>query len=151
MGGSSLERSQPRTNVVLGRVVAAILDLIVVFVLGFVVGVVAVLVVLPADRVSEGAVQAVLVLSMSGVSFGYSAGLEWLLDGQTLGKKLVGIRVLSQHTHTPPSAGQAILRNIPAFVVFGWLPALVAMATIAATPRDQRVFDQIARTIVARA
>lgn len=77
----------------------------------------------------------------------YGGVLEAYWNGQTLGKRLTGVRVVDSYGATP-SFGAAALRNLPAVIVFGWLPALVALAAIATDDRHQRLFDRVAKTYV---
>jgi uncharacterized RDD family membrane protein YckC len=47
-----------------------------------------------------------------------------------------------------PSLGAALLRNVPAVIVFSWLTTAVALGAIAMDDRNQRVFDDVAGTYV---
>lgn len=75
--------------------------------------------------------------------------LEWAWNGETVGKRLVGIRVVSLDGHRL-GLGAAVTRNLLAGVdaAFFALVGLVAMAT---SPARQRVGDRVAGTIVVRA
>lgn len=44
-----------------------------------------------------------------------------------------------------------MIRNVPAVVLFGWLPTFVALAAIAVSEYRQRLFDTAADTYVVRA
>lgn len=65
--------------------------------------------------------------------------------GQTLGKRLLGLRVVKE-TGTPIGYREAFLRRLPFYFDFIVLDALF----IPFTPRRQRAFDIIARTVVIR-
>jgi len=82
-------------------------------------------------------------------TIGYSFILEALWDGQTIGKRLVGIRVVTEGGERITTS-KALLRNIPAVASFGWIPYIVALISMAATDRRQRLFDTLAGTVVVR-
>lgn len=75
--------------------------------------------------------------------------LEGYWNGQTVGKRLLGIEVVDGHGEAP-SVGQAFARNLPAVVLFSWLTSAVALAAMAATDRRQRVFDVAPGTVDVR-
>jgi uncharacterized RDD family membrane protein YckC len=82
------------------------------------------------------------------LDWGYNAGLEILFNGQTIGKKAVGIRVVSEDG-VPITAAQAVLRNLVGAVdgvaPFIYMPGLIS---IFATSRFQRLGDLAAGTMV---
>ncbi|WP_440765611.1 RDD family protein [Natronorubrum sp. DTA7] len=80
----------------------------------------------------------------------YGGVLEWLWNGQTVGKRLTGIQIVDVDYGTEPAAYQAFIRNIPAVVWFSWITAAVALAAMAMSDRRQRVFDWVAGTCVIR-
>ncbi|MBT3374350.1 MAG: RDD family protein [Lentisphaerae bacterium] len=83
------------------------------------------------------------------VSIGYSMILEWCWQGQTVGKRLVGLRVINaQGTRLKPH--QVVMRNLLRAVDF--LPAfyLTGGAVSALSRNCQRLGDIAAGTIVIR-
>ena len=68
------------------------------------------------------------------------------ITGQTLGKKILGLRVVTK-SGNPISFWQAIKRRVADFLDFGPF-GLVAYLTIKNTPDHQRVGDLWAKTIV---
>ncbi len=83
------------------------------------------------------------------ISFGYSACCELLFGGQTLGKRLLGIRVMDERG-LKLQPGQVIVRNLlrivdmfPVFYAVGGLFALFSR-------RCQRLGDLAAGTVVVR-
>lgn len=80
----------------------------------------------------------------------YGGLFEGYNGGQTPGKAALGIRVVSDQGGDC-SPGQAFLRNLPAVFVPGTLVYIVALASMAASDRRQRVFDHLASTVVVRA
>jgi uncharacterized RDD family membrane protein YckC len=81
-----------------------------------------------------------------GLIFGiYSATAE-CLTGQTLGKHLMGIRVVRE-SGARISAGQAIVRNLPLVLQVFWIDAMFALAT----DKAQRAFELLSKTRVVRA
>jgi uncharacterized RDD family membrane protein YckC len=94
--------------------------------------------------------QGLVVMLMGIVGWGYFILLEWLWNGQTIGKRLLGLRVIG--TDGAPASFAAILvRNFVRIVDF--LPAFygVGLAAIALSPRSQRLGDLAAGTFVVRA
>jgi uncharacterized RDD family membrane protein YckC len=97
---------------------------------------------------------------------GFFAGLTYLLigdalfDGQSLGKKLVGLRVVSADTHQPCTLRDSILRNsifgIGYFVSWifwlGWILIAVTAALefiiLLGSSEKMRIGDEIAKTLV---
>lgn len=131
------------TDVVGDRIVAQIVDLIVQFVQLVVVAVLLAVLVRPGTE--EGA-RALAFPAMLSLPL-YGGLLEGYWNGQTVGKRMVGIRVVDDRGREP-SVGQAILRNVPAIVLFSWLTTAVALALIAMDDRRQRLFDDVAGTFV---
>ncbi|MFB6132125.1 MAG: RDD family protein [Halanaeroarchaeum sp.] len=78
----------------------------------------------------------------------YPVVLEWRWDGQTVGKRVAGIRVVARDGG-PIGPGSALSRNVFAAVdaAFFYLVGLAAMAT---SPDRQRVGDRVAGTVVVR-
>ena len=93
---------------------------------------------------------AVTVLVLS-VSFGaYFVLFEGLRNGQTPGKRLLGIRVVRQTGH-PITMGAAVVRNV--LRLADMLPPpvyLVGGALVALHPKGQRLGDMAAGTVVVR-
>ena len=83
------------------------------------------------------------------ISVGYGIVLEWRWRGQTLGKRVVGLRVVDAHG-LRLQLPQIALRNFIRFV--DMLPGLYLVGGIAAlvTRKCQRLGDLAANTIVAR-
>lgn len=97
-------------------------------------------------------------VSLTGVPFlvfllvflGYYVLLE-SRTGQTLGKRIMGIRVVAEQGGGAPSTGQALGRTLLRIV--DGLPVLylVGLVAVAVTRKDQRVGDMAANTLVVRA
>lgn len=81
------------------------------------------------------------------VTVSYSFVLETVWNGQTVGKRLFGIRVVSEQGE-PIGAGKALVRNLPVFFSYGLWANLAALLSIATTDRRQRLFDRAAGTVV---
>jgi len=81
------------------------------------------------------------------LSIGYGIALEWHWHGQTLGKRLLRLRV-TDVTGLQLQFSQIVIRNLLRFV--DSLPALylVGGLTCLASPRAQRLGDIVANTIV---
>lgn len=70
--------------------------------------------------------------------------------GQTLGKMLVGVKVVNEATGAPPGLAGATVRTVLR-VVDGLLSYLVAFIVVLASAKRQRLGDMAARTLVVRA
>jgi uncharacterized RDD family membrane protein YckC len=94
--------------------------------------------------------QALWILATFATTIGYAIATEWLWRGQTLGQRLLRLRVLdAEGLRLQPS--QIVLRNLlravdvlPAFYLVGGLTMLLSR-------RAQRLGDLAANTIVVRA
>lgn len=96
----------------------------------------------------DTAVMGLFLIGSFLVWWGYGATLETINNGQTLGKRVVGLRTISQ-TGLSINVSQAILRNLlrAADVAPPFFPGFVAMAL---TRRLQRLGDLAAGTVVVR-
>lgn len=137
-----VQPTEGTTDVVGDRIIAQIIDIVITF--GWLVAGVAGLAALAGPP--EGDAGGYVLLTAFTLPL-YGGLLEAYWNGQTVGKRLIGVRVVDSYGSTP-SFGAAALRNIPAVIVFGWLPALVGLAAIATDDRNQRLFDRIAETYV---
>ena len=81
------------------------------------------------------------------LNFGYYIALE-ATSGQTLGKRLVGIRV-TKVDGSPPGWGGSAVRNVLR-IVDGLCLYIVGLVTMIATDKKQRVGDLAASTVVVR-
>lgn len=127
------------------RVIAFLLDSVIVVVAGVIFG--------------------LLVMGLFGGSLsntfttGYSlAALFYLIElifvqgatGWTLGKKLAGIRVIREDTGNAPGAGKAFFRTL-LLIVDGLFFNLVGFFVIVLSGKNQRLGDMAASTLVVRA
>lgn len=147
MGGSSYDE-----DVLAERIIAQLVDGVIMVVLALVLIFGAFGLVTGAEAQSTGdglvggiGVGAFFVALLSG--FAYSAGLEHYWDGQTVGKKLMDIRVRDA-SGGRASAVQTAVRNVPAIINLGLLSVIAALLAIAVTDRNQRIFDAFASTVV---
>ena len=90
---------------------------------------------------------AALILSALGgaVVFGIYSAIGECYAGQTVGKYLMGIRVVRE-SGARISAGQAIVRQLPMFLQIYWIDVLFALAT----DKAQRAFEMLSKTRVVR-
>lgn len=97
---------------------------------------------------------------------GFYAGLSYLLisdglfDGRSLGKRLMGLRVLSTVTGGPCSMKESILRNAPLGMgllfyklpLVGWIIIVIVSALefliLLGSKEGSRIGDEIAKTMV---
>jgi uncharacterized RDD family membrane protein YckC len=82
------------------------------------------------------------------ISFGYYFVLEAYNQGQTLGKKLMGIRVVAAEGVLDP--GKVAIRTALR-IVDGFLLYLVAVIVIVVSQKKQRIGDMAAGTLVVKA
>jgi uncharacterized RDD family membrane protein YckC len=127
------------------RAVAWIVDFAAIIALGFALEkVLSVLVAISAD-----AAGAVGILVYFAANIGYGMFLEWFWRGQTLGKRLMRLRVMDEEgLRLRPS--QVVVRNLLRFV--DMLPGLYLVGGLAAvaSSRGQRLGDLAAGTVVIR-
>lgn len=151
------------TNVVLKRILAEIVDLVVSY--GAILAVVVVvLLAIGGLGAATGGGNVAQALGLVGIllvglvalviSVGYNVILEVVWDGQTVGKRLLGIKVV-ETDGSAPGVVPVVIRNIPAVfaALFGALlvyPLIlpVGLAAIFISEEDQRVFDVFAGTLV---
>jgi uncharacterized RDD family membrane protein YckC len=125
------------------RATALLVDLLIQAVLIWVIG-------LAATAISDGIGAATIAVGSFVVLFGYSTLFEGLRGGRTPGKALLGIAVVSADA-SPARLQQALIRNVVRFIDI--LPGtyLVGLIAVLASPRNQRVGDLAAGTLVVRA
>lgn len=92
---------------------------------------------------------ALAVLAMFGIWYGYFTFFEALRDGQTPGKRLMGIRVVMETGH-PIGSGAAVIRNLLRTADFLPPPYLLGAILVALHPRARRLGDLVAGTVVVR-
>jgi uncharacterized RDD family membrane protein YckC len=92
-------------------------------------------------------VLAVLVIGGFVIYYGYFAVFETVWNGQTPGKRVIGLRVIHA-SGRPISAWEAILRNVVRLV--DQMPAIYAIGIVSVfvTERSQRLGDLAAGTVV---
>ncbi len=102
-----------------------------------------------ASIVSADAAQGLMTVGYFAISLLYGILSEWLWQGQTLGKRLMGIRVMDRDG-LPMHVSQIVVRNIlrpvdmlPAFYLAGGVSVLF-------TRHGQRIGDLAANTVVVR-
>ncbi|MBY0494723.1 MAG: RDD family protein [Cyanobacteria bacterium] len=77
--------------------------------------------------------------------FGILTAIAECRTGQTIGKRLLGIRVVRE-SGARISAGQAIVRQLPMFLQIYWIDVLFSLAT----DKAQRAFEMLSKTRVVR-
>lgn len=145
VSSTSLAPDQANTAVVGARIGAQLVDLVVMFLQAVLIAVSLALFVSPE---SEAGFRGLMFVGFLTTPL-YGGVLEAYWNGQTIGKALVQIRVVD-YGGDDPSVGQALVRNLPAPLAFGWLSYLVGLAAMAASDHRQRVFDTLADTYVVR-
>ncbi|HEY2732485.1 MAG TPA: RDD family protein [Polyangiales bacterium] len=99
--------------------------------------------------VLAGFAKALYVVIGFAVQWGYGALFEWHRHGQTVGKRVVGLRVLSS-VGTPITFGQAAVRNL--LRTIDMLPGAYLVGGVSALcdRRGRRFGDVVADTVVVR-
>jgi uncharacterized RDD family membrane protein YckC len=100
--------------------------------------------------ISVDVAQAVMVLGYFMISIGYGIILEWFWRGQTVGKRLLGLRVVDEQG-LKLQFSQVLIRNLLRFVDMLPLFYVVGGLTSLLSTRAQRLGDWAATTIVVRA
>jgi uncharacterized RDD family membrane protein YckC len=83
------------------------------------------------------------------VAFGYPIALESLWRGRTLGKAVMGLRVVTMEG-APVRFRHALVRGALGLVDFWFTSGAAAVLCVLATPRNQRLGDLVAGTLVLR-
>lgn len=146
--GSTAEPTRESTDVVGARIGAQIIDLILQFVQLLVVALLLAIVLAGPGDPQPGQARGLALLAMLTLPL-YGGLLEGYWNGQTVGKRALGIAVVDRRGNKP-TVGQALVRNLPAVILFSWVTSAVALAAIATSERNQRVFDDVAGTYVVR-
>lgn len=81
--------------------------------------------------------------------FFYDLACEILFNGQSLGKKVMGIKVISLDGEQP-TLGQYLIRWLFRLVDFSFTSGLCALIMVAATEKRQRLGDMIAGTTLVK-
>ncbi len=89
---------------------------------------------------------ALIVLLGGSILFGLYLIVAEALFGQTLGKQLLGLRVVRENG-ARIGVGQAIVRQLPLFLQIPWIDVLFAFFT----EKRQRAFELLSKTRVVRA
>jgi uncharacterized RDD family membrane protein YckC len=99
--------------------------------------------------ISTDVARAAMILSYFIASIGYGIALEWLWNGQTVGKRLLGLRVVDVHGFRLEFS-QVVIRNLLRFVDSLPIFYLVGGAMTLFSSKLQRFGDLAANTIVIR-
>jgi len=127
------------------RMLACTVDLVVVIATVYLIGVLVAMVGWIAPSLSLG----IHLLAYFAITIGYGIATEWLWRGQTLGKRLLRLRVMDAQG-LRLQFSQIVIRNLLRFV--DGLPAFYLVGGLASllSPRAQRLGDLAANTIVVR-
>jgi len=134
------------TRVTGRRVLATIVDSIVLGIVSG--GLAAVFVGVLAGGDEESPLAGVAGILILVFFFAYYIVME-ALWGQTVGKMLLGIRVVRESTGRPPGFGAATIRTVVR-IVDGLVYYLVAFVVVLASSTNRRLGDMAARTLVVR-
>jgi uncharacterized RDD family membrane protein YckC len=134
------------------RAVAVIVDTILLIIVGAIIVVPIVLLFLLSAPVILG-VFSVLELLLIGFVFllglGYFTYFE-MTSGQTIGKRLMHIRVIDPATGNPPAMEKALIRNLLR-IIDGLFIYLIGLIIALTNDKKQRLGDMLAGTVVIRA
>jgi len=100
-----------------------------------------------AGVISGDLAGAVVMVTVFVISFGYGIALEWLWQGQTVGKRIMRLRVMDEQG-LRLTFSQIVIRNLLRFVDVLPLFYLVGGVSSLVSPRAQRIGDIAANTIV---
>jgi uncharacterized RDD family membrane protein YckC len=128
----------------LARLIDAFIQVVLALLALMVVGIVGV----AAEAAAPGIMAAIVLLVGSLVLFGYPIACETLWSGRTLGKAVLGLRVVTREG-APVHLRHSAIRAIVGFVEVILLP-FVAVLSTAISSANQRMGDLTAGTIVVR-
>lgn len=97
----------------------------------------------------DGVLLTILLLAFGFLFFLYKLLLEAFWNGQTVGKRAVGIRVIKANG-LPVDFLQVVIRNLLRVIDYLPLQYLVGTVSIVASKRGQRLGDIVAGTVVVR-
>jgi len=124
------------------RILARLIDLA-----GFAVLYIVVLILMIASFRNSGTLGVVLIIIFLVIFVFYDLVCELTMDGQTFGKKIMKIKVISLDGGQP-TFGQYLMRWIFRVIdfgfIFGW--GLVALVFVAVSKNHQRIGDMLAKT-----
>ncbi len=126
------------------RILAAMVDYIILFAYAFLV---IVAYIFAGDYIKSFTVAFFIIMGLP--AFLYDLICETAMDGQSFGKKLIGIKVVKLDG-TQPSVGSYLLRWILRIIDISFMGGAVAVVTILLNGRGQRVGDIAAGTTVIR-
>ena len=126
------------------RIMAAMVDYIILFSYGFAVIFIYLFI---GDRMKGMDVLYFVVLALPAVC--YDLICETSMDGQSFGKKLIGIKVVKLDG-TQPSVGSYLLRWVLRIIDISFLGGTIAVLTILINGKGQRLGDIAAGTTVIR-
>ncbi len=127
------------------RIVGAIIDWLII--IAYVIVIMATFV-FGRSQGFSGSSQVILVLLALPAVF-YDLASELLLNGQSLGKKVMGIKVISL-SGEQPSFSQYLIRWIFRLIDFTFSSNMVGVIMVAATEKKQRLGDLIAGTVLVK-
>jgi uncharacterized RDD family membrane protein YckC len=131
------------------RVIAAALDVVVQFIALLVIVLLDVAVAGSAD---SDAITAVIIVEYVLVLAGYPILTEWLGRGRTLGKLIMGLRVV-RDDGGPIGFRQALVRGLAGLILekpglLGPVTAAAGVLTVSCSAREKRIGDMMAGTVV---
>jgi uncharacterized RDD family membrane protein YckC len=100
-----------------------------------------------AGAISPDLVRALAILAFFAISIGYAIALEWLWRGQTLGKRVLHLRVLDANAQKLQFP-QIAIRNLMRFLDALPFLYLAGGLSVILSRRSQRLGDVVANTIV---
>src|ERR1700678_2165427 len=98
-------------------------------------------------RLSSNALRTVLMLLVFGFQWGYFNFFEWIWNGQTPGKRLLHLRVITADG-SPVSGIAVLLRNLSRPIDTLGPMGLIGLLMIFVSRKAQRLGDLMARTLV---
>ncbi|KAF5088867.1 RDD family protein [Methanobacterium aggregans] len=132
------------------RIIAYIIDMLVIFVLAFLAGLVIGLMIVfgGVQSTSDGFLMVVNYLVGFLLFFGYFILLEGPLGGgRTLGKRIIHIKVVKEEDLEVMDYTKSFVRNILR-IIDGFICYLVAILLIHSSDKNQRLGDSAAHTLV---
>ncbi len=128
---------------IVARFLALVIDLLAILTIGETVDKITTLI----GMVSPDSMTALTILTYFVITIGYGIGFEWVWHGQTLGKRVLSIKVMDANG-LKLQASQIAVRNLMRAI--DSLPGLYLVGGVAVllSKRHQRLGDMVANTIV---
>ncbi len=133
---------------VIDRFVAALIDFVILGIVGFIIGLIAFAGFLASGGLGFFLAYPIILLDIVLwlIYFTYFEGTT----GQTFGKQIAHIKVVDERTGATVDMGRAFVRSLLRVVDFFWYFPFIGLILVLVTPNRQRLGDMAAHTVVVK-